>query len=554
MDVFLHAVPEVQPMRLARQLLVLLAQMPPVRVIRGTFQPVVWFWIAACLLMGHESTANGAGLWGLQPPAQIIPAGAPDDEWFRILFDDEPIGYERIRSEHVGFGKPNHQIRRIRETRLVLKRFGSDLSLSATLETTETPDGQLMGWSLRRTGGDGNSIERSGIWVENLSHYSVNEKVQGTRRTRIIQSPAPAWSPAISSWLPKFVTKQTQRRSSVSVLFPETAAIAEIQISVKGRQGVRSKKGKALVAKHIEYWPKDAPDQKNAVYVDDLDQVVLAEQPLMGGRMILERSDAATALGSGNSAGLQVELTGMIPVRNGIPNPETRRVTRMRISVPQGQQLVIPQSLFQTVETDSPNQVNVTLLSPVETGHREGFSRLRPSEEVAEEFLISTPLITSDNEAVHRLTRLSAGTVADPLEGCRRMSRYLFANLKPSPFSTICQPASEVAKTMRGDCTEHAVLLAAMMRASGIPSRVVIGLTYVERTSSLMAHMWAEAWIDGKWIPYDSTKKQGQPGATTLRLADSGLTEDSGDGLLLFLPLLDLIGKAQVDILADSPE
>ncbi len=62
---------------------------------------------------------------------------------------------------------------------------------------------------------------------------------------------------------------------------------------------------------------------------------------------------------------------------------------------------------------------------------------------------------------------------------------------------------------MRGDCTEHAVMLAAMMRASGIPSRVVIGLTYSDQASAMIGHMWTEAWIDGHWIPYDSTRRSG---------------------------------------------
>ena len=39
--------------------------------------------------------------------------------------------------------------------------------------------------------------------------------------------------------------------------------------------------------------------------------------------------------------------------------------------------------------------------------------------------------------------------------------------------------AAEVARSREGDCTEHAVLLAALARARGIPARVAMGLVYV---------------------------------------------------------------------------
>ena len=40
--------------------------------------------------------------------------------------------------------------------------------------------------------------------------------------------------------------------------------------------------------------------------------------------------------------------------------------------------------------------------------------------------------------------------------------------------------ASEVCATREGDCSEHAVLLVALLRAAGIPSRAVSGVVYVD--------------------------------------------------------------------------
>ena len=45
-------------------------------------------------------------------------------------------------------------------------------------------------------------------------------------------------------------------------------------------------------------------------------------------------------------------------------------------------------------------------------------------------------------------------------------------------------PRQTRSPNFSGDCTEHAVLAAAMCRAVEVPSRVAIGLVYVEKESA----------------------------------------------------------------------
>jgi hypothetical protein len=61
--------------------------------------------------------------------------------------------------------------------------------------------------------------------------------------------------------------------------------------------------------------------------------------------------------------------------------------------------------------------------------------------------------------------------------------------------------ASQVATRRGGDCTEHAVFLASMLRHAGIPARGVIGLVLIPSKGRPLAfgHMWTEAWVDGAW-------------------------------------------------------
>ena len=75
-----------------------------------------------------------------------------------------------------------------------------------------------------------------------------------------------------------------------------------------------------------------------------------------------------------------------------------------------------------------------------------------------------------------------------------------------------------MAESREGDCTEHAVLLAALARACGIPARVAIGLVYVDQAGGFGYHMWTEMYLSGHWIPLDATLGQGGIGAAHLKL------------------------------------
>jgi transglutaminase superfamily protein len=68
--------------------------------------------------------------------------------------------------------------------------------------------------------------------------------------------------------------------------------------------------------------------------------------------------------------------------------------------------------------------------------------------------------------------------------------------------------ALETLERRSGDCTEAAVLLAALGRAAGIPTRVADGLVYSRESyhgvsNVFMPHSWTLAWADGKWRSFD---------------------------------------------------
>jgi transglutaminase-like putative cysteine protease len=110
--------------------------------------------------------------------------------------------------------------------------------------------------------------------------------------------------------------------------------------------------------------------------------------------------------------------------------------------------------------------------------------------------------------------------------------------------------ADHVAKTLRGDCTEYAMLTAAMCRAVGIPSRTAVGLIYanVRGQPAFAFHMWTEAWVDGRWRPLDATLGKGRIGATHLKICDQSWHE-ARDMTPLF-PVVRVLGRIRVEVVS----
>ena len=124
--------------------------------------------------------------------------------------------------------------------------------------------------------------------------------------------------------------------------------------------------------------------------------------------------------------------------------------------------------------------------------------------------------------------------VALALEG------YVHSTMTKKNFSQAFSTAAEVAESREGDCTEHAVLLAALARACGIPSRVAIGLVYVESAGGFGYHMWTEMYLDGagcRWTRRGAGGHRRGP----LKLTDSSL--EGATAYSSFLPVAQVVGQ-----------
>jgi transglutaminase-like putative cysteine protease len=160
----------------------------------------------------------------------------------------------------------------------------------------------------------------------------------------------------------------------------------------------------------------------------------------------------------------------------------------------------------------------------------------------------------ADDPAVANMSREAVSGATDALTAARRIEDYVESVIKSKDLSLGFATAAEAAAQKAGDCTEHAVLVAALARAAGVPSRVVGGLAYSEALPGTGAggfgyHMWAEAYV-GEWLPLDAAL--GSHDATHIAVVRSDLNEP-GDLLAISSAISQLFGRLKVRVLEAGP-
>jgi transglutaminase-like putative cysteine protease len=105
--------------------------------------------------------------------------------------------------------------------------------------------------------------------------------------------------------------------------------------------------------------------------------------------------------------------------------------------------------------------------------------------------------------------------------------------------------ASTVARRREGDCTEHAVLLAALLRAHGYAARVVHGVVLIDAGGLALAfgHAWVEIADGAEWRVVDATHPNAPPVYLYIpvqTLADEGPNFDSEGTALLWISRLEI--------------
>ncbi|MEX2218445.1 MAG: transglutaminase domain-containing protein [Phycisphaerales bacterium] len=284
-----------------------------------------------------------------------------------------------------------------------------------------------------------------------------------------------------------------------------------------------------------------SPGVSMTEYLDE-DAVPIRSQVTLGPLTLhVVVSDRETALAKADGPAPEMMVRTLVkpdaPIRR--PREATRAV--YLLSVPDGAMPAIPETGAQRVQTVDERTVRVTVGGPAAAA---------PEGDAGDAaFLASTSMVRGDDPEIVKLVgqaTAKAGEVkAERAEAMRRfVRRFISTKDLDVGFAT----ASEVARQRRGDCSEHAVLLAAMLRADGVPARVASGVLYVDEFEGAKGvfgyHMWTQALLEreGKpaWVDLDPTLPGGRAfDATHITMAVSALAEgEEARSLSAILPLM----------------
>lgn len=260
----------------------------------------------------------------------------------------------------------------------------------------------------------------------------------------------------------------------------------------------------------------------------------------VGMKMVFRLSDEEQATQAAPGRPPDLMMPTFVKPSRPIEQVMTARRAVYRLRLKDGEPIDVVAAGVQQVESLEDGKVarvTVDLDAPIVEVEPPGPGCLEPSV-----------LVDGDDGLVKKLAERAVKEAGDdPAARAEAMRRFVSRYISQKGLDTAFASASETAKMRTGDCSEHAVLLCAMLRSQGIPARVATGLLYVDsfagQKDSFGWHMWTQASLDGRWVDLDATLPRayhaGHILVAALDLSEGPLSGELG-GLLTFVGNLDI--------------
>lgn len=491
------------------------------------------------------------------------PAAAPKttfDYWFAAAVEGERIGYLRwTATENEKDGKKF--LTGVKSQKFTVDRFGQVVSQFGEESTVETPEGEVLITSMRQGLGKDQALALSGV----VDGKTLKVTGEGGAKGAINEIPWPggvtgaAREPALM--------RETKLKPGES--FDYLTYVGQVNRVVKITVTFEAEEEKSLWA--------NSPPRKLRRYVSKMEAVgnfrlpsaityvdvatgepfqVEFDFPGLGGRVVFLRTtqEAATA-----PVANPVKLFNAQSIRlnQEIPGVHAKSLVVYKVALPRDDEplTAFPSDAHQEIKSFNEKAKTFELQVTASRGPQAG---AKGDPMPGKEYLGSSFFINWDNDAVKgHAMKAVAGLPANASawDKGKAVEQWVKQNMQAIEFSQAMATADNVAKTLSGDCTEYAMLGAAMCRAVGVPSRTVLGLVYAPGPGGkpfLAYHMWFEIYAGNQWVPLDATLGQGGIGPGHVKIADHSWHEER-----TFAPLLPvlrvLMAKPTFDVQKVSP-
>jgi hypothetical protein len=457
----------------------------------------------------------------------LIPLAAhaepAQEQWFSVLLDGRKIGsFESTREVR------EEKVTTRQRLDIDLERAGTKISMSSTETSEETVDGKPLAFT--------STSQLSG------SETRVEGRVEGTR-VHVRLRNAGDWQEREIAWPTGALLPEGLRLASLHVPLEKGRKYQEISFqpssldaitvtsTIGALESVNLPSGRRQLHKIEQSFEFPGAPMRNTAWIDEERDLRKLTMPMLGVELTLVECDKPCATAPNQPSDV-FERT-LMPAPRALSRAELGTGLRYTLTArDRGKPLHLPETSEQSVRSNGTDLI----VEVRKSTHGDKRNPPEPADYAANDWLQSTA------PEVLELARRAAGDLKDDAERMQALETFVRGFITNKNLGVGYASALEVARKPEGDCTEHAVLLAALGRALGIATRVVDGLAYTQGFAGaknvFVPHAWAQAWVDGRWQSYDAA----------LAGFDAGhIAFSAGDGdPWRFYQGLDLLGRIEV--------
>jgi hypothetical protein len=465
--------------------------------------------------------------------------------WDANYFDQTKVGYSHTRYEPVE-REGRSLVRITAESELVMRRYGQSVKQGMAFSSLETPAGEMIECDSRMSS---HSSEAGTVEIATKGRVTGDQLVlEVTTLGKTVSTSIP-WN---KSWGGFFALEQTLERQPMQpgekrelrALVPGFNQVALVTFQARDLESTETLEGRQELLRIDAQIQLGNNKIEQTLWTDGAGQTHKSLMPALN--QITYRTSKEVALSEAHGEFDLGERT-VVRVNTAISQPHHTRRATYRVTMTRGDVA----GAFTTGESQRVQRldaqtakITVRAVRPGQAPDAEG-PRDEPPQAADRQ---SNSLVQSDDPQVRELAASVAPNQTDPWAIAVALEQQVKRYVGNKSFAQAMASAADVVRSREGDCTEHAVLLAALCRAREIPARVAIGLVYSPPIEGFAYHMWTEAWITDRWVPLDATLGLGGIGAAHLKVSHSNL--EGVDPFSQFLPVFQLIGNVRIEVVS----
>jgi Transglutaminase-like superfamily len=232
------------------------------------------------------------------------------------------------------------------------------------------------------------------------------------------------------------------------------------------------------------------------------------------GSFTVKREDKKTAVNIKAKRDLGIMIRILANIKNYDPKSTNKLILNIKGIFPESVKF-LNNSRYNLLKKSSNNYV-LTLT-------KDNLKNLKSSKVPAKitKYLESTNEIEASNKDINSMANKVVKGLKTNIQKVKALTMFVGKYVEDTMWYDF-DSALHILKVKKGDCTEHSLLLTALLRSIKIPSRRVGGVGYVRFQDGKWAfgyHMWVQVWL-GRWIDVDPTWEQFPADASHIMLGD----------------------------------